>query len=409
MRWKIFTLGCLFLFSSPLFADTSNRVTVITDTVEFVMGSGFTAEQAYNRVLARAKRLAVDQASETYIQTYTRVENYRLTQDIVDAVHVGTIIEYSILWKNDDPEESGVQRIVMRAIVECPSIDELRRAVEDKAPEMFGVKKGELFVDSYPQGATIFIDGEKQLNKTPFTFSNIPEGKYDVTLKHETYRPKTVLVKVSPDDPQMVNVILQRPKGQIKITSNLKDAIVKVDNKVLGKAPITTDDLSIGVHDITVTSSEEYEPFTAEAEVYIDKIKNIHAELRKRRGRILVFVEPQNVMVRLIETGKSVAINEHFTFRDLEPMKYTLTATKNGYKFEGKTADLEPGKTVQIEFFGTRLKDLATTSKKVKKKGGSKAWWYIGGTAVIAGTATYFLLQEEETQGKIILQVPKRQ
>lgn len=405
-------IAWLFLFVLPLavFAQSSNIVTVKTDTVEFVMGSGFTSEEAYTRVLARAKRLAVDLAAETYIQTYTETRNYVLTQDIVEAVQVGTIREFSILWHNDIPEEEGAQRIVLRAIVECPSIDELRKAVEDRLPDGVVVKNGQLYVSSYPDGASIFIDGDKQIPKTPHTFLDVPEGKHDVTLRLSGYRPKTLNVDVSPDDPQLINVLLQRPKGQIKVTSNLKNALTRIDNENYGSVPVTSLELPIGIHDLTVTGPDEYEPYTAEVEVYNDRVISVHAELRKRRGRLLVFVEPSDVQITIFELSKTMKIKEHHTFHDLEPKSYSLKAEKRGYKFEGKTVDLPPGKTIQVEFFGTKIKDLASTTKVKRKKKGNKTWWYVGGTAVIAGVAAYYYMSqtEEDKQGNLQLIVPKR-
>ena len=351
-------LCLIFGLNLPVVAQISNRVTVTTDTVEFVMGTGFTAEEAYNRVLSRAKRLAVDMAAETYIQSYTRVENYQLTQYIIEAVHIGTVVDYQIVWKNDDPEGSGAQMIVMKAVVECPSIDELRRAIEVKAPEEIGVQRGELYVNSYPQGATIFIDGDKQIHRTPYTFHDIPEGKHDITLRLDNYRPKTVSVRISPDDPQMVNVLLQRPKGRLRITSNIKGACVYIDNKELGSVPITTEELLVGIHDLTVASAEEYEPYTVEVEVYTDQTQEIYAPLRIRPGQILVFPNPGGVTVSLREIGQSVYVKEFYTFKNLEPMLYTISTEKRGYIFVDKTVQLPPGKILQVELFGTKVEDI---------------------------------------------------
>ena len=388
----------------PETAQTSNRITVTTDTVEFVMGSGFTAEEAYTRVIARAKRLAVDKASETYIKRYSRVESYKLTQDIIDAVHIGTIVDYNILWKNKDPEESGAQRIVMRAVVECPSIDELRRAVDERAPQNFGVRNGELYVNSYPQGATIFVDGDKQVQRTPYTFRNIPEGEHDITLRLEGYRPKTVSPYISSNDPQMVNVLMQRPKGRLRIESNLRTAIVRIDNEVIGKAPVTSDFLSTGIHDITVYSTDKYEPFTAEAEVFTDQISTIYAKLRKRPGRIIVFLNPGGAEVTLKETRKSVFVDDDYTFRDLEPGDYTISAQKKGHNFADKQVVLKPGKTLQVELFGTKTRHDGIDDDD---HGKNRKWLYIGGAAVIAGTAAYFLLsKEEQEQGKLVIKGP---
>ena len=410
---RIFLVFCLILVTvATAFGQTMKKVTVTTDTVEFVMGTGFTAEEAYNRVLARAKRQAVDQAAETYIQSYSKVENYRLTQDIIDAVHIGVVVDYKIKWKNDDAEETGEQKIIMEAIVECPSIDELRRAVDEKAPERLGVKEGDLLVTTYPEGATIFIDGDKQIHRTPYTFHDIPEGKHDITLKLEGYRPETKSVRISPADPQMVNILLQRPKGRLKITSNIKNAHARLDNKELGALPITIEDLLVGIHDLTVYSTDEYEPYTAEVEVYIDKIREIYAQLRIRPGRILVFPIPRGITVSLKETGKSVYVDESYTFRDLEPRRYTISGGKKGYSFEDKIIDLPPGKTMQVELFGTKIKDITSKIIEPKKNGkkGRKTWLYVGGGAVAAGVVVYIVTQDGgdgPQQGTLRIRVPR--
>ncbi len=366
-------LYLLFALYLPVTAQISNRITVTTDTVEFVMGTGFTSEEAYNRVLARAKRLAVDMAAETYIQSYTRVENYILIQDIVEAVHIGTVVDYQITWRNDDPEESGVQRIVMRAVVECPSIDELRRAVEEKAPEELGVKKGDLFIDSYPEGAAIYIDGDKQAASTPHTFREIPAGKHDITLRKENYRPKTVSVRISPEDPKMINEILERPKGRLKITCNVKGARVWLDNEELGKATVITDELLVGVHDLTVVGPVEYEDYTAEVDVVGNQVNIINIIMRKKSGRILVFVHPSGATIRIEGTGLSVKVKDSHTFQNLEPRAYIITATKPGYSFTEKKVKVPPGTTVSVELYGSKSHIaenglLPIKEKKAKRK-----------------------------------------
>ncbi len=362
---QIFVLS-LIVFTNISFASVPNRVTVVTDTVEFVMGTGFTAEEAYNRVLARAKRLAVDKAAATYVQSYSRVEDYVLTQDIIDAVQAGTVIDYDILWKNDDAEETGVQRIVMKAVVECPSIDELRRAVGEKSPYEVGVKRGELYVNSYPPGATIYIDGDKQAARTPHTFRELEEGRHDITLRKENYRPDTKTVYISQTDPQMVDLILKRPRGRLKITSNVRGARVDLDNKYIGTAPVTTEELLTGIHDLTVTGPEDYEPYTAEVEVRVDEINEVDVRLRKRPGNILVFTNPPGARVSLEGTGLSGIADDSYAFKNVEPKSYLLACIKKGFTFENKLVNLPPGNTIIVEFFGKEGLSMIEIERRIR-------------------------------------------
>ena len=57
------------------------------------------------------------------------------------------------------------------------------------------IQNGALLVESYPQKATVFIDGEEESDKTPSRLP-LPQGEYDVRLELEDYRSWQAQVEV---------------------------------------------------------------------------------------------------------------------------------------------------------------------------------------------------------------------
>jgi hypothetical protein len=353
MRVRLYPLLCLLL-ASPVFGQISNRITVVTDTVEFWMGSGFTAEEAYTKVLARAKRQAVEKAAATYIRSYSRSENLKLTEDIVEAVQLGTVLAYDILWKNEDAEETGVQRIVIQAIVECPSLEQLRAAVEGTQMQTEQLKKGELSIESFPQSARIYVNGEFTQERTPHIFRNLVEGTYDISLRLDGYATKSFSARVEKTDPQYMSYILERMKGKLRINCNVSNATVILGSDTLGNPPLVTPYLLIGQYDLSIIGPEEYEPYTAEVEVAYGTESVIRANLRKRPGQILVFTNIPDVFLKLRGTNLSGLCEDSYLFRNIEPGQYTLTASKDGFSFEDKSVVIKPNKTETIDLGGTK-------------------------------------------------------
>ncbi len=96
------------------------------------MGDGETPTIAGERALLQAKRTAVEQAG-TYVESYTKVKNYQLTEDEIQVLASG-IMEVTILDKKRTIVGDGFNFYVkIKAIVNPDNLDEMVKKVKDKS------------------------------------------------------------------------------------------------------------------------------------------------------------------------------------------------------------------------------------------------------------------------------------
>lgn len=96
------------------------------------MGDGETPSVAESRALLNAKRIAIEQAG-TYVESYSKVKNFQLTEDEVKVLASGTI-EVVILDKKRTIVGDGFQFWVkIRAMVNSNKLDEMARNVKERS------------------------------------------------------------------------------------------------------------------------------------------------------------------------------------------------------------------------------------------------------------------------------------
>ncbi len=117
------------------------------------------------------------------------------------------------------------------------------------------IPQGSISIDSNPQGADIFMDGEPLGVQTPFTLSNLLEGNYQLTLTHPGYYDTTFTVQVLKDQNTSVFVELKKipPMGSLSIHSDPEGADIYIDNSFINqKTPAVINQLVTGEHFITL-------------------------------------------------------------------------------------------------------------------------------------------------------------
>ncbi len=96
------------------------------------MGDGETPTVAGDRALLQAKRTALEQAG-TYVESYTKVKNYQLTEDEIKVLASG-IMEVTILDKKRTIVGDGLNFWVkIKAKVNPDNLDEMVKKVKDKS------------------------------------------------------------------------------------------------------------------------------------------------------------------------------------------------------------------------------------------------------------------------------------
>lgn len=116
---------------------------------------------------------------------------------------------------------------------------------------------GELFVNSDPDGAEIYLNRQITRELTPHLFE-LPEGDYIASVIKSGYStfPESVMVQVVKDSRIMVNFVLTENKGSIFVNSTPSGGTIILDHVSTGKiTPDTLFDIPAGEHILSVEKS----------------------------------------------------------------------------------------------------------------------------------------------------------
>ncbi|MGD0534657.1 MAG: PEGA domain-containing protein [Methanoregula sp.] len=115
--------------------------------------------------------------------------------------------------------------------------------------------QGEIFIDSVPEAAVIFIDSQHH-GATPKTIRNIPVGVHQISLTLSGYEKFSKNVTIQPgknvDLKEKLRSIESPPTGQIAIDSVPSNADIYLDSVYQGKTPHILTGISPGTHSIKI-------------------------------------------------------------------------------------------------------------------------------------------------------------
>src|SRR5207249_4603176 len=104
---------------------------VLTAEATYTMGDGESPSFAEAMVLQKAKQMALEQAG-TYVESYTRVQNYQLTAEEIQAI-AGGVLEVEVLEKTRTLVGDGLRFYVrIKATVTAEKMQELARRIKGK-------------------------------------------------------------------------------------------------------------------------------------------------------------------------------------------------------------------------------------------------------------------------------------
>lgn len=126
-----------------------------------------------------------------------------------------------------------------------------------------GPTTGSIAVQSYPSGASIFVDGDYEgitMANDYFDIIGLSPGSYTLMLRKQGYEDYRISVMVTGGGVKYVTATLNpKPEpqttGSLNVNSVPSGAEVYVDNLFRGYAPAIVPDLSPGTHSITLKMS----------------------------------------------------------------------------------------------------------------------------------------------------------
>lgn len=166
---------------------------------------------------------------------------------------------YSISARIIDIESGKIMKSIFEDC-ECPIEQVLTASMKKVARKLAGIKnfsyskiegKGDIFIDSDPNGAIVFIDNINTGKKTPTTIRNVGAGEHIIRLLKEDYSAEKV-VRVDVNNISNEKILLKKNKGVFKIYSNPPQAMVLINNEPVGTTPMIKDEISSGTYEITI-------------------------------------------------------------------------------------------------------------------------------------------------------------
>jgi hypothetical protein len=190
----------------------------------------------------------------------------------------------------------GEHRIILEKPGHEPSKIEVRAVRGERVTVRTELKRivGHVTIKSKPPGAKIWIDDETETpsGTTPFEAS-LPPGRHTITAKAEGYWTGRVRLVVHRDRHKELTIELRPlppPKSTLTVLCNVTGAVVELDGRFGGLAPLVRRDLAPGEHVISV-SHKGYLAWKRTVRLEADEETTVSVQLarvpkRMRRGAL---------------------------------------------------------------------------------------------------------------------------
>ncbi|MGI6023331.1 MAG: PKD domain-containing protein, partial [Methanoculleus sp.] len=145
---------------------------------------------------------------------------------------------------------------------------------------------GNLTVNSVPEGASIWLDGEDTSEVTNTTLTEVEVGKHNVTLKLEGYKDSTKQVTIEANETAILDFVLaeivEPPQyGNLTVNSVPEGASIWLDGEDTSEVTNTTlTEVEVGEHSVTLTL-DDYHNATKPITVVAGETVSLHFDLEK--------------------------------------------------------------------------------------------------------------------------------
>jgi PEGA domain len=227
------------------------------------------------------------------------------------------------------------------------------------------VKTGLLKVVCNVPGAEVYVDGEKK-GVCPASVQGLIPGDHIVVVKSKGYMTKSVPFKIVVSQQSLVTVDLEKakeqlPVGTVRIQSDQPDAMVIMDGKRLGKAPMELKNVRTGLHIVKI----EKRGFLAHEEKFTLKKGEAFTitALLKQGGQLKLTSSPSGATI-WIDTkpiGQTPLME-----KVLKVGTYNVEVELNGYHREKRTITVKGGQPISFHMDLTRIRTGPTPEQKIR-------------------------------------------
>lgn len=226
-------------------------------------------------------------------------------------------------------------------------------------------KTGLLKVVCNVPGAVVYVDGE-QKGVCPVTVKGLIPGDHIVVVKSKRYITKSVPFKIVVDQQSLVTVDLEKkkeqlPVGSVRIQSDQPDAMVIMDGKRLGKAPLEVKNARVGLHIVKVIKPG----FLTHEEKFTLKKGQAYTitALLKQGGQLKITSTPSGATI-WIDTkpiGQTPLMEKVLTVGT-----YNVEVELNGYHREKRSITIKGGQPISLHMDLEKIRTGPTRDQKLR-------------------------------------------
>ena len=224
-------------------------------------------------------------------------------------------------------------------------LNQIQIQLANKEKEFFATQRVKIFVESVPEHSMVRILNIDQGFRQGM---ELEPGKYHVEVSSEGYEPKDKWIEVGPGEEKVINFELEKiiPKiARLHVEPIPEDASVRILN-VIPKF-IQGMELKPGSYHVEV-AAVGYEPQRHWIELAAGHEEPFRFELVKistKIGWLYIDTVPKDAKIRILN------INQRFQQgMELEPGKYHVQISSEGYEPQRRGIELDPGKEKRITF-----------------------------------------------------------
>lgn len=207
---------------------------------------------------------------------------------------------------------------------------------------------GTLTITSEPEMASVSVDGIER-GTTPLTIDRVGAGKKTIRLKMNGFFPASRIERIIPDEDTKIHVILEHQTGGINVKANtFSDAYPArfyLDGKLMGKPPLTVEDVTAGTHAYRF-EADNHQEISGEVIVNLDEKVKLDKSLKPLLGNINLKSMPPGAVIWV--DGKMSKLRTDVKVK-ISAGKHTITVKLDSYVDAEKVFDILPGCLLEEE------------------------------------------------------------
>ena len=208
---------------------------------------------------------------------------------------------------------------------------------------------GTLIITSEPEMATVSVDGIER-GATPLTIDRLGTGKKTVRLKMSGFFPVSRIERITPDEDTKIHVILEHQTGGINVSaktySDAYPARFYLDGKLMGKPPLTVEDVTAGTHAYRF-EADNHQEISGEVVVDLDEEVKLDKSIKPLPGHLNLNSLPQGATVWI--NGKMSKFKTDIKAK-IPAGKHTISLKLDSYIDAQKEVEVLPGRVLDEGF-----------------------------------------------------------